>query len=674
MDNSVEEKLIPEEIIFALDIGTRSVLGIVGYQDNDTFNILDVEIIYHSERTMYDGQIHDIDGVVQVVKQIKKSMEEKLGFPLKEVAIAAAGRALKTYQVQVDRLIDNDREIDRSLVNNLEMEGIQIAQTMLENDGEKKNAKYYCVGYTVINYYLNDTVIGSLLGHKGNKIAANILATFLPHIVVDSLYTVMNRVGLEVMSMSLEPIAAINVSIPPKARLLNLALVDIGAGTSDIAITKGGAIVAYAMASVAGDEITEEMAQKYLLDFDSAENLKLNLKNSEIQTFTDIVGIEYELKTQEILDQISPAIQNLANQIGENILRYNEKAPSAIFLIGGGSQIPRLTDYLAEKLSMPKERIVIRGTEIIQNVRFNDDRLRGPESITPIGIAVTAVKNLQQDFLHVTVDNKKIKMFNAKQLSISDALILIGYNPKKLIAQKGPSLNLLINGTSKTINGEYGENGNIFLNGRLANLETKLNNEDDIIIEPATEGKEASAKVGELLPKAEIILFNETEIELLSDIRLNGEQANLDDSIREGDSLSYKQIKNLKDLVEFLELDYADYELYINNQLATLDCQLKNQDRVVSKERDLAISSSSPPPLEKELANTKNLQTVTITFNDQPLTFEHDRKTLMLVDVFNYVEFDITKVQGQIEIELNGNKASFMDPLKSGDTIRIYWD
>lgn len=83
------------------------------------------------------------------------------------------------------------------------------------------------------------------------------VATFLPSEVVDSLYAVMQKAGLEVASMTLEPIAALNAAIPADLRLLNLALVDIGAGTSDIAVCRDGSVVGYTMATVAGDEITE---------------------------------------------------------------------------------------------------------------------------------------------------------------------------------------------------------------------------------------------------------------------------------------------------------------------------------------------------------------------------------------------------------------------------------
>ena len=75
--------------------------------------------------------------------------------------------------------------------------------------------------------------------------------------------------GLEVANLTLEPIAAINVAIPEKFRMLNIGLIDVGAGTSDICITKDGKyLVAYGMIPMAGDELTEIISKQYLVDFD----------------------------------------------------------------------------------------------------------------------------------------------------------------------------------------------------------------------------------------------------------------------------------------------------------------------------------------------------------------------------------------------------------------------
>ncbi|MCX7771516.1 MAG: cell division protein FtsA, partial [Clostridia bacterium] len=192
---------MPEDAIFALDIGTRTVIGVVGVQQDERFIVHAVEIITHQSRAMLDGQIHDISKVAQGVIRVKEALEQKLGYSLTKVSIAAAGRVLKTCQVRVERDIDEGREIDAQLVSALEMEGIQKAQLEIEQGlSHKEKNQFYCVGYSVVSYYLNDYVISSLLGHKGSKVGVEVLATFLPHMVVDSLYTVMERTGLEAVS------------------------------------------------------------------------------------------------------------------------------------------------------------------------------------------------------------------------------------------------------------------------------------------------------------------------------------------------------------------------------------------------------------------------------------------------------------------------------------------
>lgn len=87
----------------------------------------------------------------------------------------------------------------------------------------------------------------------------------MPEEVVDGLYEAVEYAGLNVASLTLEPIAAMNIAIPEQYRLLNIGLIDVGAGTSDICLTKDGCIIAYGMIPCAGDEITECIAKLTLL-------------------------------------------------------------------------------------------------------------------------------------------------------------------------------------------------------------------------------------------------------------------------------------------------------------------------------------------------------------------------------------------------------------------------
>ena len=627
-----------DELVFALDIGTTSVVGIVGVQEDSKFRIIATEFIEHKNRAMMDGQIHDIEQVAIVVKEVKEKIESKLGFQLKRVAIAAAGRVLRTSRIRVDKDIEYGMEVDQELVSSLEIEGIQRAQLLLDDDlagGDR--IQFYCVGYSVINYYLNGYIISRLSGHKGKTIGADILATFLPHMVVDSLYTVMNRVGLEVSSLTLEPIAAINVTIPQDLRLLNLALVDVGAGTSDIALTRDGSVIAYAMAPTAGDEITERISQHYLVDFSTAEKIKLSINTAkEAISFADILKIKHSVKISELIDIIKPAVELLADIIADKILEFNNKAPNAVFLIGGGSQTSGLAGMIADRLSLSKDRVVVRSRDVIRDVKFMDKKLSGPESITPYGIAVTAQMQKGSDFLTVTVNGRKIKLFNSKKLTVADALILLGFNPGQLIGRTGKSISFTLNGEKKLIRGEYGKAAEIYVNNNTANLETLIKYGDEIKIEPAQDGRDA------ILTLLQLIEAN--NLGESYEITVNGKAEKNEYILKDIDNVKYQLIKQKHD--EEIKTEKVP-------EIETLPLQSIMKDS----------------PAEEAL----DPGAVVLTINGKKTVMKENKSQYIFVDVFNYINFDLTKPQGSIVLRLNGQQAAFTDNIRSGDIIEIYW-
>ncbi|MCT4607400.1 MAG: rod shape-determining protein [Marinisporobacter sp.] len=669
MTESTLVQINPHEVVFSLDIGTKSVVGIIAKQEGEKFIVIDVEMMEYSMRAMYDGQIHDIDKVAQVARKVKEKLENRVGFKLTKVAIAAAGRALKTCRVQVSREVDHSKEIDQATINSLEVEGIQKAQKMLDQEIENKGIKYYCVGYTVVNYYLNESRMISLKGHKGDTIDADILATFLPHIVVDSLYSVMNKIGLEVVHLTLEPIAAIHVAIPPKLRLLNLALVDIGAGTSDIAITQDGTIVSYAMASVAGDEITEAIAKEFLLDFNTAERLKIELNKKESHEFEDIVGIPYTLTTKEILEKIAHVIENLASEIAEKVIEYNGKSPSAVFCIGGGSQIPTLTKYLANKLALRPERVVVRGTEIIENIEFSCEKLEGPEFITPIGIGIISVKERDDNFIEVSVNNDLIKLFNAKKLLVSDALIRAGVNAKKLIARRGKNLTIYVNGQMKIIKGSFGEPAKIYLNGKYSSLDEQVHHKDQIHIEGAIDGVDASILLKDLIKDMNRVNFNGLDINLMNKLLVNEKEVPMDYEIMEGDRITFVEIHNVEDLLKRFNIDDKKTNVRVNGIEVGKMHLLKHKDEIVTVEEKEKIAFDKKTVYENRIEDNK----IKIIVNEQVVEIPKKGRPLIFVDIFEYFDFDRTKAKGSLITKLNGLKVGYTDTIKDGDKIEIYW-
>ena len=129
----------PDNYIFGLDIGTRSIVGTVGYRENENKFVVVAQVIKkHETRAMLDGQIHDINKVAETIYQVKSDLEELLQYKLEEVCIAAAGRVLKTVTVHVDYEYEEEKEITEEDIHTLELLGIEKAYHTLNNKDNEK--------------------------------------------------------------------------------------------------------------------------------------------------------------------------------------------------------------------------------------------------------------------------------------------------------------------------------------------------------------------------------------------------------------------------------------------------------------------------------------------------------------------------------------------------------
>lgn len=586
------EETVHKQRIFAVDIGTRSVIGLLGYFENGKIKVEYGEIEYHKDRVMIDGQIQDIDGVAESIKTIKDKLEQKNGEKLTEVAIAAAGRSLITARSEFSLEVDENNPIEKHLVDAMEMECLQNIYTeMLEESQEMKD--FFCIGHTVVHYYLNDKVMLGLIGHKGRSIKVDLIATFLPRTVVESLYASVSKVGLDATYLTLEPIAAIEVAVPTNMRLLNIALVDIGAGTSDIAITNDGTVVAYAMTSTAGDEITEAIVKALLMDFDSAEKLKCNLREEHKQKFKDIFGIEHEMASDEILDLLSDVIDLVAKNIADNILDKNGKSPIAVFLTGGGSRIPRLDQAIANYLNLPVERVSIRDLSSIPNISVSDFELNGPEVITPIGILAKAISHLGKDFVEVFVNGESVKLINTKTVKVIDAMMLIGFNPRNLIAKKEKSFEVFINGRKKTFFGINGEPGEIYVNRELSSIKTPIKRHDEIVVLPARHGTNKEISLKEAVDMHAGFTFNGTYTRMIDNVMINGKAAEENRILVNQDSIVFEHIETVTDLRKKFDIPHSS-QVIVNGSVIDGNCTIQDKD-IITIENAVSIGEKSAP-------------------------------------------------------------------------------
>ena len=133
-------------------------------------------------------------------------LEERHG-AFKRVSVAAAGRALKTMEGSMTIDISGKSLFTAEDINRLELAAVQQAQQKLLSSATTVEDYYYCVGYSVLHYKLDGDKIGSLIDQTGRTATAEVIATFLPRVVVESLLSALKRAELEMEALTLEPIA-----------------------------------------------------------------------------------------------------------------------------------------------------------------------------------------------------------------------------------------------------------------------------------------------------------------------------------------------------------------------------------------------------------------------------------------------------------------------------------
>lgn len=612
----------PEPLVFGLDIGTRSIVGTVGYRENNQFHIVAQCVKYHETRAMLDGQIHDINKVGEEIVFVKENLEQQLqGRKLKEVCIAAAGRVLKTAIAKADYEFAENTVVTQEYIHSLEMLGVEKAHEKMleENDTD---VKFFCVGYTVIKYFLNDFEITNLEGHKAHSIAAEVLATFLPEEVVDGLYAAVSTAGLEIANMTLEPIAAIQVAIPENYRLLNIALVDVGAGTSDICITKDGTIIGYGMLPKAGDEITESLIRSYLVDFDTAEKIKTIGSKRKNLTYKDIMGISHKITPQEMYEKVEDTVNDITGQIAERIIDMNNgKAVSAVFVVGGGGKIPGFTNKLAVHLGIPEERVALRGEEVLGFVNIHVEGMKkDPLLVTPIGICLNFYDQKNR-FIYLLVNNERIKLYDTDKLTVFDAALAYGLSNDAIFPKRGSDLNYILNGKKKFVRGKNGEPAVIQLNDKEVGMNHLIQAGDQIKIIESTLGEDATALLNEVADFSENLSFivNDMKVSCPKLASVNGKIESEFYQLSDGDNIEILNYYTLSQLMQFMDIETphevfvngaragADTLVYENFNVAWIDqAEMYKNERFVKEEVVVDIEGEKQKQSVQQLANMAN--------------------------------------------------------------------
>lgn len=379
-------------MVVGLDIGTSKVVAIVG-QPTDDGGIEIAGIGSHPSRGMKKGVVINIESTVQSIQRAIEEAELMAGCDIHSVYVGIAGSHISSMNSDGVVAI-KEREVSPYDIERV----IDSARARAVSEGQR-------ILHVLPQEYAIDAQEGirEPLGMSGVRLEARV------HLVTAALNAVQNiekcvrRCGLEVDDIILEQLASSYAVLTDDERELGVCLVDIGGGTTDIAVFTEGAIRHTHVISIAGDQVTNDIAMALRTPTQYAEDIKVKYACAltQLASSEEIIRVPgvgdrapRELSRQELAQVVEPRYEELFTLVREELRRsgYEDLVASGIVLTGGTSRMEGVTELAEEIFHMPV-RIAVP-----QNVRGLADVVRNPIYSTGVGLLQYGINQSRQGY------------------------------------------------------------------------------------------------------------------------------------------------------------------------------------------------------------------------------------------------------------------------------------
>ncbi|MGJ8513667.1 cell division protein FtsA [Carnimonas bestiolae] len=385
-------------MVVGLDIGTSKVVAIVG-QPTDDGGIEIAGIGSHPSHGMKKGVVINIESTVQSIQRAIEEAELMAGCDIHSVFVGIAGSHISSMNSDGVVAI-KEREVTPYDIERV----IDSARARAVSEGQR-------ILHVLPQEYAIDSQEGirEPLGMSGVRLEARV------HLVTAALNAVQNiekcvrRCGLEVDDIILEQLASSYAVLTDDERELGVCMVDIGGGTTDMAVFTEGAIRHTAVIPIAGDQVTNDIAMALRTPTQYAEDIKVKYACAltQLAASDDIIRVPgvgerapRELSRQELAQVVEPRYEELFTLVREELRRsgYEDLVAAGIVLTGGTSRMEGVTELAEEIFHMPV-RIAVP-----QNVRGLADVVRNPIYSTGVGLLLYGLRHSQQGYDDVSFE------------------------------------------------------------------------------------------------------------------------------------------------------------------------------------------------------------------------------------------------------------------------------
>lgn len=375
--------------LVALDIGTEYVKALIARVGVDEEGQPNAEVIgvgrkHQGLSDMHTGAIADISGVVDNCDEALKQAEEMAGVQAKDVIIGIAGELVRGDTVTIKyRRPDSDKAIDQKemedIIAKVQQRALERVKAELARDSGG-DIEVKLVNAALVNIHIDGYKVNNPIGFQGRDVAVQLFTAYAPMVHLGAIERVAYELDLQLKAVAAEPYAvasSVGVGINQN---FNAVFIDVGGGTSDIAIVNEGGVEGTKMFGIGGRTFTQAIARSLGVSFTEAEKLKL--------TFSD--GSIDKEKVGPVKDALMPVVKVWLSGVELALSEFEQidQLPSKILLCGGGTGLP----FITKALETTKWRAQLPFARTVQIDHIEPNQVQ----------AVTDTTGKADDFTYIT--------------------------------------------------------------------------------------------------------------------------------------------------------------------------------------------------------------------------------------------------------------------------------
>lgn len=330
--------------VIGLDIGTENVKALIGEVRGDEIHIVGVGRAHQALADMQAGAIADIAGVVANCDQALSQAEKMAGVNARGAVIGIAGELVKgtTTTVKFTRR-DADKPLDlpeiEKIIGIVQKKALDKAKSQLAWELGGKDVEIRLVNSALVSLTIDGYVVSSPMGFQGREIVIQLYTAFAPLIHIGALERTAHELDLDLLAVAAEPFAVARgvIGNDPNANM-SAILMDVGGGTTDIAVLNDGGVEGTKMFGIGGRAFTRSIERDLATDFEQAETLKLSVESDKIPAH----------KKAQIRDALRKTLEVWTSGVDLALSEFTrvDHLPHRVLLCGGGASLDMLMDEL----------------------------------------------------------------------------------------------------------------------------------------------------------------------------------------------------------------------------------------------------------------------------------------------------------------------------------------